>query len=161
VFSVKYHLFCLLFLLAPSIVLAEKVSSDGRSQLRFEPATFDQQHRALLEEVRSAKHYAELKGEERASVLSALDLLGAILRPVSSLDELNPNAKIEAYNLQEKINTLLTSAAEDSREVCRREKITGSNRPTVICRTVASMRRERAQAQETIGRMRNPPRETN
>ncbi len=145
-------------LLLASTASAASAAEFGHTQVRFEPATFETQRSALEREVRSSNRYAEMASADRRTVLQALEVLGDILRPVQSLDQLNPNAKIHAFNLQEQINTLLTGAAADSRVICKRETPVGTRRPINICRTVAEKRRERDQAETTFGRMAPPPR---
>lgn len=47
----------------------------------------------------------------------------------------------EVFNDQERINTLLTRAHEDSRQICQHTRSTGSNMPKSRCLTVAERRR--------------------
>ena len=62
--------------------------------------------------------------------------------------------KIEVFNDQDLINTLLTQAREDSRLVCRRERPVGSNRPQNICITVAARRQARENGADALRDLR-------
>ena len=57
---------------------------------------------------------------------------------------------LELFNQQEIVNTLLTRAAADSRQVCERIEKTGSHRKTTVCRTVAERERRRRYDQDRL-----------
>lgn len=59
--------------------------------------------------------------------------------------ELTENDKMQVFNALESIEAIVNQA-EDERVVCKREKATGSNRLTSVCRTVAQMREDREAA---------------
>ncbi len=58
-----------------------------------------------------------------------------------TVQELPPQLQAEVFNEQERINTLLARGHEDSRQICRYERTTGSNMPKSRCLTVAERRR--------------------
>src|SRR3546814_19983702 len=68
---------------------------------------------------------------------------------------LNERRKLRVFNDQELINNILTSADEDSRLVCRREKKTGTHMASNQCMTVAERQRAADHARETL--LRTPP----
>src|SRR3546814_17151074 len=73
--------------------------------------------------------------------------------PISS--RLNEMQKRRVFNDQELINNILTSADEDSRLVCRREKKTGTHMASNQCMTVAARQRAADHARDTL--FRTPP----
>ena len=66
------------------------------------------------------------------------------------MSELPERTRLEVFNEQELVNTLLTEAREDSRQVCTREKKVGSHRTTTMCKTVAERRRDMEQSQGAL-----------
>ncbi len=95
-------------------------------------------------ELADQKTYSELKPADHAQVVNALARIQEKLGSDGVLSGLHPTAQVDVVNDQELVNTLLAKARADSRLVCRRETLTGSNRPQTICMTVA----ERAAARE-------------
>lgn len=113
--------------------------------------------RARIERALSDKDaYSELSARQRADVMQALDRMGSTLARVNSVSELNGDDKVQLFNDQEMVNSVLTQAADDSRLVCRQDTKTGSHRRITQCRTVAQIRREREEGQETARRVQAP-----
>ena len=94
--------------------------------------------------------YSELRIEDRSRVREALGRMRGVLDQYPDQATLPEPTKLELYNDQQIVNTVLTKAGEDSRQVCTREKSTGSNRPTTQCRTVAQRERDKAVAQREL-----------
>lgn len=90
------------------------------------------------------KTYSELSQGDRAQVVNALSRISGKLGEEAVLSSLHPTAQADVVNDQELVNTLLSKARADSRLICRREQLTGSNRTQTVCMTVA----ERAAARE-------------
>lgn len=92
------------------------------------------------------KTYSELSPADRASVVNALARIQEKLGDDAVLSSLHPTAQVEVVNDQELVNGLLSKAAADSRLICRREMLTGSNRPQTVCLTAAERKamRERS-----------------
>lgn len=112
-------------------------------------ASFEVQRGAVLAALDDGKTYAEITPDNRRRVLASLDRISGLLGDRSA-SELTQAVRLEVFNEQELVNTLLTGAREDSRLVCVREKRTGSNRPTNNCKTVAERRRDREQTQDAM-----------
>lgn len=125
------------------------VAKDGHKDVTFDPAKFEAQRETLLEALNS-KTYFEITEDNRDKVIDALNRISLQLNGVTSLSELDPQAKVEVFNDQQLVNTLLGKAAEDSRLVCTREKRLGSNMPTTVCHTVAQRRQMQRQAQDQL-----------
>lgn len=110
-------------------------------------------------EVRAAldgEKYREIGGEDRMEVASLLTRMEQRLDEAGGVDRMRPQERVELFNDQERLNNILTSARRDSRQVCRREKATGTNRPVTRCRTVAERRRAQEQAREFFIQQRMP-----
>nr|MBO2468385.1 hypothetical protein [Xanthomonadaceae bacterium] len=110
---------------------------------------FEVQRTAILQALQEGRVYAEITPDNRRRVLASLDRMVELLagRPVAELSEAD---RIEVFNHQELVNTLLAGAREDSRLVCRRETRVGSHRPTNRCMTVAERRRAREESQVAL-----------
>lgn len=136
-----------------------KIQSDGQV---FSPekgldlsASFEAQRNAILVALRDGKTYVEISPADMNQVRESLDRISVLLDGKGGVGELQESAKVEVFNRQEQINTLLTQAHQDSRLVCKREKQTGSNRPTNTCLTVAERRRIREDSYYTMKNMRH------
>lgn len=131
--------------------------SEAHTPMRFTPELFDAQREAILKGLDSDT-YRELAAADREEVLKALSRMAQKLEGVTRFEELDKRDQTAVFNDQERINTLLTDAAEGSQVVCKREKFVGSHRTTNVCITVAERRRlaEAAQAQMR-GLQRSPP----
>lgn len=86
------------------------------------------------------EEYSEISTEDKSRVQAALSRIRARVGAHDSADSLAPQDKVEVFNDQEEVNTLLTKAKADSRMVCRRERQIGSNMPQNVCMTVAQRR---------------------
>jgi hypothetical protein len=113
-------------------------------------ADFAAQRAAIEADLADGKTYVEISAEDRAQVVKAMDRISGLLAGVDSSDSLEDAQKAALFNDQEQINTLLTSAAEDSRLICTRTVPTGSHRKVTVCQTVGERRRRREQDQDTM-----------
>lgn len=147
----KLMLISLLALLLPATASA---SIDSGSKA-FKPdkgldlnASFVEQRAAINKALGDGETYAEISPEDVRTVQESLGRISTLLAGAQGISEMSPDAKTELFNEQERINTLLTRAHKDSRLVCRREKPTGSHRPSTLCLTVAERRRHREAASD-------------
>src|SRR3546814_7420327 len=99
--------------------------------------------------------YGEIGPADRREVLAALARIRTALGPSGDASRLNERRKLRVFNDQELINNILTSADEDSRLVCRREKKTGTHMASNQCMTVAERQRAADHARETLLRTRS------
>lgn len=139
------RIFLAIAALASSGVLAQTTGLVG--------AEFQAQAEQIRKDLAAGEKYSEIDAEDRASVLSLLERLEARLNGVSDLDALPEQARVSIYNDQEALNTILTGAAADSRQSCRREHVVGSNRRQNVCMTVAERRRRADRSREDMGDM--------
>lgn len=105
--------------------------------------TFNQQRAQLVEEIESGDAYVEITAMQKREVNQSLDRMQSWLESAGSVDSMTEDQRIRLLNEQEKINTMLTGVAEDSRLVCSREQSVGSRMRQTVCFTVAERRRRR------------------
>jgi hypothetical protein len=115
-----------------------------------DPQMFWQQREAIMADIAAGERYRELAAIDRVEVMRALDRIEALLGEKDSIAELTPAQRAELMNAQEIANTLLTTAAADSRLICTRERPVGSRMLTTTCKTVAERRSEREESQELM-----------
>lgn len=111
---------------------------------------FEVQREAIIKALADGETYSEIAARDRQRVRESLDRISGLLGDAQSVDQLPEVAKVEIFNQQELVNTLLTRAREDSRLVCTREKKVGSHRATNNCKTVAERRRDHDQTQNAL-----------
>lgn len=96
------------------------------------------------------KSYSEMTRADRQDVRASLDRMAALLDGGKTVDALTEQQKVDLFNEQEVINTILTRAAADSRVVCTRVEKTGSHRKISVCTTVADQNRRRQRDQDRL-----------
>lgn len=112
--------------------------------------SFEAQRDAIVAALGDGKTYSEISANDRERVTASLGRISSLLGDAHSVDQLPETTRVEVFNEQELVNTLLTQAREDSRLVCTREKKVGSHRATNNCMTVAERRRAREQTQDAL-----------
>ena len=146
-------LFALLLSAAPSFAANSEQALDLRTQAFHAQA--DQIRAALAD----GETYAEIAAEDRHTVLGLLSAIKTRLEVAGSLDSMDADERISLFNDQERLNTILTGAREDSRIVCERRQVTGSHRRQTMCTTVAQRRRNNAESRGELWRLQQatPP----
>lgn len=124
--------------------------SAGHETVAFDPAAFEAQRSQIERDITRSERYAEIGYNGRRDVLANLAAISRLLEGVTSLEQLEYAERVEMFNLQEQVNSILTKAAEDSRIVCKRQKVTGSHRTETQCHTVAQLRIAREDSQKTM-----------
>jgi len=84
--------------------------------------------------------YSEIGSKDKGLVKEALGRIATRMGNHQSVEELSPPDRLEVFNDQQVVNTILTRARADSRMVCNRERMIGSNRHQNVCLTVAQRR---------------------
>ncbi|MBN8802241.1 MAG: hypothetical protein ABS96_24985 [Lysobacteraceae bacterium SCN 69-123] len=125
--------------------VAEKPLMEGKP--------YAEQRLRIMNDLQGGEVYSEISAENRMRVVDALGRIDALLGKGGHAS-LPDKDKIEVFNDQDLVNTLLTQAREDSRLVCRRERPVGSNRPQNICITVAARRQARENGADTLRDLR-------
>ncbi|GAB1408729.1 hypothetical protein MASR1M8_26480 [Thermomonas brevis] len=125
-------------------------AADTPAQTIDAGATFRIQRDAIVQALDDGKTYAEIRKGDKDRVRELLKRIEAILGEKTRIDELSADAKVQAFNAQQEINTVLTRAHGDSRLICERVQTVGTHRRTTSCMTVAERRRAREASQEII-----------
>lgn len=137
-------------LLAVSMCLLAIPAFASGNQLDLRQASFSDQGRQIRADLADGETYSEIGAKDRLRVIQLLDRIGMRLERAGSVESLSHHHRVEVFNDQEQINTILAKASEDSRLICRRERVTGTRRITTECMTVAERRRTRDQALELM-----------
>ena len=119
----------------------------------MEGKPYAEQRLRIMNDLQGGEVYSEISAENRMRVVDALGRIDALLGKGGHAS-LPDKDKIEVFNDQDLVNTLLTQAREDSRLVCRRERPVGSNRPQNICITVAARRQARENGADALRDLR-------
>jgi hypothetical protein len=113
---------------------------------------FMAQRDTILKELGDGKTYSEIDSADREKVKAALARIATVLDQSDGVDQLKEQQKVEVFNDQELVNSILTKAGEDSRLVCKRVRKTGSHMTSNQCMTVAARNRAMEHAQEELRR---------
>lgn len=108
------------------------------------------QQLARVEGALHSEQYSEIGMEDKSKVSAAIARIRDNLGAHETVEQANPEARTAIFNDQEVINTILTRAHADSRMVCQRERLTGSNRHTNVCMTVAQRREARENSSDVL-----------
>jgi predicted transglutaminase-like cysteine proteinase len=130
----RHRLLMLCLLLATGALAAEAPTHSGKATLS---EVVDAQKRLRADIEAGRQTFAP---DSKKRLLEAQDSLFAIAANNSTEADLNEQEWVDLFNAQEEINQIVQKSAADSREVCRRERPTGSNRSRTTCRTVAEWR---------------------
>ncbi len=137
-------------------VPAMGASGASKAPIALTEGDFAAQRSQIESDLAGGEKYSEISPADREMVRQSLARIAERLDGVSSVQELSEQAKIGVFNEQEKINTVLTQAAADSRVMCERVQVLGSHRRTTKCETVAERRRrsdrDRDNLQQAQGR---------
>ncbi|MDX1460283.1 MAG: hypothetical protein R3348_04440 [Xanthomonadales bacterium] len=106
---------------------------------------FEKQKSQILEDLNSFTVYKEISGGDMKVVKDTLARMSESLNGVADLSEMREEERAQLFNDQQLVNTILTMAENDSRQVCRRSGRLGTNFKTTTCETV-KQRRQRQEA---------------
>lgn len=135
----------LALLSAPALHAAEE-----QAVSKVDPQAFAQVKQQIEEQLYNHDRYKEISDEDRQRVLKALDRMADTLDGVANVHELNVDDRTQLLNDQSLVNTVLTQAAEDSRQICSREQKVGTRFKTTVCETVAQRRARNEAAQRAM-----------
>lgn len=123
---------------------------DGKSPVQLDVKLSIAEQLALVESAMGTEHYSEIGQQDRAAVRDALGRIRANIGDAPSADGLAPDIRNAVFNDQELVNTIMTRAHADSRMVCERVQLTGSNRREQICMTVGQRREMRENSKDAL-----------
>lgn len=106
--------------------------------------------REIRSNIDAAKgRFAEMPDVKRKAIIADQATVFALLEGKASSEDLSPAQKVEASNALERITAAINNR-EDERIVCERQKATGSNRVTRVCKSIAQIRVEREEARKNM-----------
>lgn len=143
--------------LAFALMLAAAPLALANTPVAVDAGDFAAQRANIEKGLADGKTYAEISAADRSKVRESLDRMAAMLEGGKTPETLSADQKVDLYNSQETVNTILTQAAADSRLVCTREVVTGSHRKSTVCATAAERTRRRLQDQETLNKSMRAP----
>lgn len=129
-----------LLLLAVSVAVS---ATESAKLAAFEK--FEIQKSAILVDIKEGIVYKEISYGDLKLVQDTLEVMSVNLGSVSEVSAITPEAMTELRNQQELVNTILTMAENDSRQVCSRRGKLGTNFKTTTCESVKD-RRQRQEA---------------
>jgi len=104
---------------------------------------------AIRADLAKGEDYSEISADNRAKVSNAMTRIERTIETRGST-ELSADEQVTVFNDQEVVNTVLTSAKDDSRMVCQRVRAVGSNMVTSQCMTVAQRREMRRNSERNM-----------
>lgn len=133
----RFSVFATFFIIAfsGSVVAADAI------QLDVVESDFKQQQNNILKVVSTDVEYGEIADKARTDLRSALARIDEKLMQ-SPFASLNDEDRKQVLEDQALVNASLVQAKSDSRLVCRREAVLGTNFAKKVCRTTAQLKRE-------------------
>jgi hypothetical protein len=133
-----------LLALAALAISAAAQAGSGTTNRVADIVSHQQQIRASVKAERDG--WDNIAADKRQELLGKQDQLMQLIDGKQTLDELAPADQATAVQTIEWIDAL-AAKADDERQVCTRERATGTHRTTTVCRSVGDMKRQRDQAQ--------------
>lgn len=108
-----------------------------------------QQQRAQVDTAfTNTDDYAEMRAGDRSEMAKLLDGISGRLEDAGTLAALPDAERRTVLDDVQQVNALLETAHADSRKVCQREQVIGSNRLRSVCMTAAQRRRQSEAARQ-------------
>ncbi|TDK24454.1 hypothetical protein E2F46_09245 [Luteimonas aestuarii] len=121
----------------------------SETDLDVKARSFAVQAAQIRADLSAGDAYSEISPSDRDTVLGLLARMETMLdASENDIDGLPSDSRVQLFNDQEQVNTILTGARADSRMVCTRTQVTGSHRRQQVCMTVADRERRRARDRE-------------
>ena len=130
-------------LLAVLVFIAMSDSQAGTINTKQSVDELVAQQQQIRKDVKAeARGWDAIPQSKRSELLAKQEEMFALLAGKRTLGDLNETEQIEVVDRVEWIKALANNA-EEERQVCRRERKTGSNRVVTVCRTMADINRDR------------------
>ncbi|HVI59672.1 MAG TPA: hypothetical protein VM619_12490 [Luteimonas sp.] len=129
---------CALVILAASATAAQAGSRPGDRV-----SEIVSQQAQIRADVKAEKNgWDNIAADKRQELISKQDQLMLLINGKQTLDDLAPADHATAVQTLEWIDAL-AAKADDERQVCTRERTTGTNRVTTVCRSAGAMKKRR------------------
>ena len=135
-----------IFLMA--CLVSATVLADDVLQLNLALPDYSAQRTKIEKAISDDAKFVEMTSEARAMVRQSLERIAEGMGESTTLKSLDQPTQASLMALQSGINSALTTAASDSRQVCKRERVLGSNMPKRICMTAAAQRQRDKRLQD-------------
>jgi len=99
---------------------------------------FDAVAASVRKEMSGEGRYAYVKPDERTKVEAGLDEMAKLFDANGSVDKMDKSTKVELFNAQETVNSILTLRDRD-RLICERGRMTGSRIVSTSCHTYGEL----------------------
>ncbi|HFK2921968.1 hypothetical protein [Stenotrophomonas beteli] len=134
-----------------SLGLAATVQAKAQKEaVRMDATTPVSEQIRRVETAIGSEDYSEIGLEDKSRVQQALNRIKVKMNGREKVDELAAQERTDIFNEQEIVNTIMSRAQADSRMVCRRERLTGSNMPQSVCMTVAQRRKAQEDSRQAL-----------
>lgn len=121
----------------------------SEADLDVKARSFAVQSAQIRADLSAGEAYSEISPSDRDTVLGLLARMETMLdASENGIDGLPSDSRVQLFNDQEQVNTILTDARADSRMVCTRTQVTGTHRRQQVCMTVADRERRRERDRE-------------
>lgn len=135
---------------ALALAMGSAVAAPKKTEI-FEPGKpLAEQITRIELELNDGETYSEITVEQRSRVREALGRMRGIIERSGGPTALSDANRTDLFNDQQVVNTVLTQAREDSRLICKRERVVGSNMPQTQCMTVAQRERIKNTSQSSM-----------
>lgn len=129
----RFALFLLLALAAASSIAAKENYNEPSVKADTKEA-FAEVATSVRKGMEDGGRFEYLKPKERAQVEQGLDQMTALFDKYGTVQAMDEKGKIELFNAQESVNSVLTLRDRD-RVICKKEAPIGSHIPIVQCHT--------------------------
>lgn len=110
----------------------------------------------VQQEMKPGGRYGYIDKKEAEDVNRGLAYMQSLLDRFGSVDQMSPDAKIDLFNHQEKVNAILTRR-DNNRLVCESVAPMGSHIPRTTCRTYGLIEADRRNARQTMDNFHHVP----
>ncbi len=111
-------------------------------QLDVTTGNFATQQDSILKAINTDVDYSEISAPDRVLVNQSLTSIADMLKGGKTYATITGEEQQKLLTTQTAINNALVQAKKDSRMICKKEMVLGSNMGKKVCRTAAALKRE-------------------
>ena len=123
------------------LMFSSSVFAADAIQLDVTRENFLEQRNTIVTKINTDSDYNEISNEDRGELTQALARIAEKLNQ-GNFSSLSDEDRKQVTLDQGKVNEALIQAKKDSRLICKKEPILGSNFDKRVCRTAAQLKRE-------------------
>lgn len=137
--------------LVAALLLSPAAFAEEGLQLDLANKPFEPQKTAVLQTINTDEKYSEITSDKRSEVTQALERISGLLSEEASFKTVDGEVQKQILADQQMINEALDQAKRDSRMVCAKEPVVGSNLPKKVCKTAAARNRDNTKVRAKNG----------